>query len=350
MSPGNTQSSEPPRAAVASSECWRASSREVRAADHDALAKVGQLAPYLGFRHRLAGAQENVPHPRLRHLRLAACAARIEELQHVKAGRAAQHLAHLARLHARERPDEKLGQPVGRAPAHRPAREGIRRIRVARRKARKIAAGERLGARPLGLGARLRDTLGRSLLGQPHEDVREVVLDGAAPGGAVLLEKEVDFALAHLDAVVHLALAQPREHHLHAHLLAEALERDAVALEQPPELDRRQAVVLRDALERAVELDLVDADAGFLRELQLRFLEDQALEQLTLEHFPLGRRRALAAQLPLGRLDALAQLEPRDDVAVDHRDDAIEEHDRLRGRRPEGGEQRGRDRARAAHR
>jgi hypothetical protein len=75
-------------------------------------------------------------------------------------------------------------------------------------------------------------------------------------------EEQVDLGVAHLDLVVHLALAQPVEQHLLAQVLAPGLVGHAVALERAAEFGQAHVVVLRHALHRAVELHLVDAQPG----------------------------------------------------------------------------------------
>ena len=59
----------------------------------------------------------------------------------------------------------------------------------------------------------------------------------------------------------------------------------------------RQLVVLRDARDRALDLRVVDADAGFLRVLHQHALGDQALEQLLLEDVGRGGRHVLRLHL-----------------------------------------------------
>ena len=201
-----------------------------------------------------------------------------------------------------------------------------------------IAAGARLGERVLGFRARRREPLGACLLGHAHEDVRQLVFDTLGRRGLHFLEKQGHLGVAHLDLVVHLALAQPRQEDLLAQVLAPELERHAVGLQRAPELGQRHLVALGDALHGAVELQLVDADAGLARHLQLRLLEDQALQHLALEHFALGRGRILPAQLPLGAADGVVQLGKRDDFLVDDRDDAVDDGHALRRRRKRQGE------------
>jgi len=143
-------------------------------------------------------------------------------------------------------------------------------------------------------------------------------------------EKQVDLAVAHLDAVVDFTLAQARQHDLLAQLLAPGLERDIVALEGDAEIGEAHVVALRHALHRAIELQLVDADALVARELRLRLVEDQALEHLALEQAALRQRGSLPAQLALRRRHRLAELGRRDHFLVDHGHDAVDRQHALR--------------------
>ena len=215
--------------------------------------------------------------------------------------------ADLARLHALHRLGKQLRHPVFGAPAHRAALQRVGRIRIARRDLREIGAGHGLGARLVDLLARRFDLLRARLLGQAHQHVRQVVLVARAAVAPGFGEELVDLGVGHLDAVVDFALAQPLHLDLLAHLLAEALEGDAVLLQHLAEPGQRHVVVLGDALQRLVELELLDADAGIARQLQLRLVDDQPVEDLALEQRALGQRRALAPQLAFGETPAARQ-------------------------------------------
>src|SRR6267142_1997991 len=257
---------------------------EVGAPGDDAIAQVEQLAARLRLGHRLARADQDVAHARLAHRRrLGPGAAPVGELQEVEAGRAAQGLADLAGIHLREHLGKELGQAVVAAPADRASLQRVGRVREARRHAREGRAAFDLGERLLGALARLADALGARALGHAHEDVGEVVLR-ALRTALLLLEEDVDFGLAHLHAVLHFALAQPLHQHLLAHVVAPGVEGHAVGLERTTKLGEGHVVRLRDALHGTVELQLVDANTGLARELELRLVEDQPLEHLPLEH------------------------------------------------------------------
>ena len=160
----------------------------------------------------------------------------------------------------------------------------------------------------------------------------KVVLGLLRAAGLVLLEEKVDLGVAHLDLVVDFALAQPRQDDLLAQVVAEGVEREAVALERLAEVRERQLVVLGDALDRAIELHVVDAHAGIARELQLRLLQDESLEHLPLEHLARRCLRAAPLELALRGLDRLVELREGDDLLVHDCHDAVDERHALRGR------------------
>jgi hypothetical protein len=168
--------------------------------------------------------------------------------------------------------------------------------------------------------------------------VRDVELLARAGRAGGLLEEQLHLGVAHLDAVLHFPLAQAGKDDLLADVLAERVERHAVALQHLAEVGEGHLVLLGDPLHRPVELHLVDADPGVAGMLQLRLVEDQALEELALQHRALRRLRAAPRELALRRLHRLVQLRERDDFLVHHGDDAVDELHLLRGRRA-GGEQ-----------
>ncbi len=204
------------------------------------------------------------------------------ELEDVEPRGAAQGIAHLPGLHLGEHAGEQLGQPVVAAPADRAALQGVGSVGIARGDAAKRRAALYFAQCLLGAFARLADALRARPLGHAHEDVGDVVL-GVVGARLRLLEEDVHFRLAHLHAVLHLALAQPRHDHLAADIGAPGVEAHAVGLERAAEIREGHVVGRGDALHRAVDLQVVDADARLARELQLRLVEDQPLEHLALE-------------------------------------------------------------------
>ncbi len=195
-------------------------------------------------------------------------------------------------------------------------------------------------ARAFSARAGLLDLLRARLVRQPHQNMGQFVFHVLPVCRLVLLQVAVDLAVAHLDLVVDLALAQLRQQDLVAHLVAELVEVHAVALERGTELRQREVVALGDALDGGVELRVPDLEPALLRQLQLRLLEDQPLQDLALEHLAIRQRRALAPQLALHERDVLVELALRHHVLVDDRHDAVD-RDELLGRRRRGGKQEG---------
>ena len=169
--------------------------REVGALD-DPRPEQRDLAARLRLRHELADPREDVPHVGLLDdERAAAGAAAIVELEQVKPGRAAQDVGHFAGLELRERGAEDLRQPVLLAPAHVAALQRVGRVGVAHRDLAEVRAAAHLGERIRGAPAARLDLLGARVLGDAHQDVRDVVLRRSRRRGLHVLEEVVDVAL-----------------------------------------------------------------------------------------------------------------------------------------------------------
>ena len=245
-------------------------------------------------------------------------------------------LRHVAGLHVAHGLGEHRRQPRRRAPAEVAALERIRRVGESGRDLAEIGAAPDLLQRLLRAAALGVDLLGRRLLGDDHQDVGQPVF-GLAPGLRDDRRQEiVDLGVAHVELAVDLAVAQPLHHDLVADLLAILGVGDAFALHRLPEVLRRHLVLLRDARNRPLDLEVVDAHAGLLRVLHQRALGDQPLEQLLVEHVGRRRRHLLRLHLLQNGALLLVQVELRQRLVVDHRDHAIERDDRA-GRRPRGG-------------
>ena len=121
----------------------------------------------------------------------------------------------------------------------------------------------------------------------------------AAILGVDVLEEQIDLAVAYLDLVVDFTLAQPGEQDLVAQVRREA-SKGTPSRSRGAKIGERHACLFRDALDRAVDLHVVDPDAGVARLLELRLVEDQPLEELPLEHVARRDLRSLPAQLALG--------------------------------------------------
>ena len=156
-------------------------------------------------------------------------------------------------------------------------------------------------------------------------------------------EESLDLRIAHRDARIDLAFAQPLDDDFLADVLAVFLVLDVLLLERLAELVGRQLVVLRDAQDGALDLRVVDANAVLLGELQDRTLGDDPVEQLLLEHIGGRRRHLLRLHLRENGPLLLVDLELRHRLVVDDGDHAVEEHAavgrrtrRVRGCRPRG--------------
>src|SRR5436190_12266521 len=86
--------------------------------------------------------------------------------------------------------------------------------------------------------------------------MRKVVLGTIVGPVLQLLEEKIDLGVAHLHAVLYLALAQPPHDHLLANLVSPGVEGDAVGLQRLAKVGERHVVRLRDALDGPVELQL----------------------------------------------------------------------------------------------
>ena len=95
----------------------------------------------------------------------------------------------------------------------------------------------------------------------------QVVFAARAAAALGFGEELVDLAVAHVDAVVHLALAKPLQLDLLAHFVAEFVEGHAVLFQFLAKRGQRHFVVFRDAFQRPVELDFLHPNAVFLRQL-----------------------------------------------------------------------------------
>ena len=108
------------------------------------------------------------------------------------------------------------------------------------------------------------------LLGNDHENVREVVFGIAACLRLDRRQVLVDFGVAHGDLAVDLALAHALNGDLVADVLAVLGIGDVLLRQRLAELLGGKLVVLRDAQDRALDLRIVDLDAVFLGKLQQR--------------------------------------------------------------------------------
>src|SRR5687768_1693004 len=200
--------------------------------------------------------------PRLAHDHLAAETAPVVEPEDVESVRAAHDRRHVAIRQGSQDIDEQRRQPLAVAPAQDAALQRVRRVRVRRGNLAEIRAGAYLLERLLRAGAPRLDLLRGGVLGDGHQDMREVELLAALVAPLLRADEALDLALAHDDFVVDLALAQAREHDFAADVLAKLSEGNTVLFQRRAQLRQGELVVLGDTLQRAVEVAVVDAQAG----------------------------------------------------------------------------------------
>ena len=244
---------------------------------------------------------------------------------------AAQQRRNLAGLELGGRLDEHLRQPLGGTPAQRACAHGFGRVRERRRQPRKVAPPLQLAQDLLAPQALPLDLFGIGPFGDAQQDLRDVVLRRHRTAFALLGQERIDIGLADDQLGIDLALTQPADQHFFTDLLAKAAEADAVALELGAQLGRRGAIFFGQARHRAVELGVVDPQAGIPGRLRQRAIGDQALENLLAQLVFRRDRDAPLAQLALDRQATGLEFEHRDHVGVDHRHHPVD-LDRLDGR------------------
>jgi len=214
------------------------------------------------------------------------------------------------------------------------------RVREFARQPGEILAGAGALENALGLRACAGDLRLGGVLRDRDQDVRQVDLHGRRVAAALQLNDVlVDFEVAHANARLELALAQPREQQLVAQLLPELRHRNAVGRQPAAQLGDVDAILPRQVLFGHVDRGLLRLDALLARELDLRLLDDEPLEHLPRE---LGARRqglALLRQLLLEARHAHAHFVVGDRLRIDDGDDEVRRSRRAvrnPGRRPGG--------------
>ncbi len=247
-------------------------------------------------------------------------------LEHVKAGRTAQHAGHAAHRQGARGVDEQIGQACGRPEAEHAPLHALGRVgELARQRAEVVT---RAGALQHALRARLQ--LGHARLRRPfghrHQHVGQIEFELRRVGRLALLLTQVvvDVGLGHAHARVHLALPHFLQQQLAAQLSAQAVEVDhALRSEPAAELGHAELVLRGDGLLGLVHLGVGDAQTQLGGELQLGLLGDQAFEHLARDLLA-GRPRAPALrELLLDAADAVAHLVVGDRVGVDEGDDEV---------------------------
>ena len=258
--------------------------------------------------------------------------ARVDHLDDVQTGRAAQHFGHFAAPQPVDGLGEQGGQTVGLTPTDHPAVARVGRLGELDGQLLEGFAGfvslEDVGGRALRRG----DFILARVLGQAQQDVGDQQFALAGFGLGRVGQVVVDFRVGDDDAAVDLALAQSRNEDFLAQILAEALPGKAIAAQGLTQFVLVQAGVVADARDRALHGRFVDGNAVLARELQLRAFEHETLQNLIFEHLARRQLDALATQLPDDAVHRVAQLRGSDGLIVDHRDDAVGRNRTLRER------------------
>jgi hypothetical protein len=160
---------------------------------------------------------------------------------------APQDVAHLAGIELLQRLEEERGQAPGGAPPEAAALGGVGRVGIGRGDLGEVGAAAQLRERGECPPAALLDLLVVRLGGTRTSTWARRNSESAR--GLLRLPRElgVHLRVGDHDRVLHLALAQAREHDLRADVLAEARVTDAVALERLAEVRHREVVFLGDA-------------------------------------------------------------------------------------------------------
>src|SRR6476661_517308 len=146
---------------------------------------------------------------RLREYYGSVVAALVDQPHDMKAIGAAQDIAGLPDLHVLERLEKDIRQPSRRTPAHHTALQRIGRVGETGRHLAKVESLAQLSERGIGSGTSLLDLIGRGLLGNGHQDVAETVLVDLLALRVLAAQERLDLTVAHHDAALHFALAQP---------------------------------------------------------------------------------------------------------------------------------------------
>ena len=100
------------------------------------------------------------------------------------------------------------------------------------------------------------------LLWHPHQDVGQTVFLGACRPGLLGAQELVNLGVAHGDLVIHFPFFEAGEQDLAAKFLPEFLEVDAIPLQSLAQIIHGKPVLLRDPVQRPVELGVIHPQAG----------------------------------------------------------------------------------------
>ena len=265
-----------------------------------------------------------MPRMRLVDDRAVVLAALVDQLDDMEPARAAQHGRHLARLHVPHLLGEYSRQPRAGPPAQVASAQGVAGVGESGGDLPELTAAPDLPERLLGAATPGLDLVGAGLFGHQHEDVRELVFGIAGILRLDCRQIMIDFSVAHGQPALDLAFAQALHHELTADVVAILRIGNFFRRQRLLEILRRQLVVLGDALDRALDLRVVDTQARFLRELHQRPLGDQALEHLLLEYVRRRGLHVLLLHLREHDTSGVVHLVLRNRLVVHDRDDAVD--------------------------
>jgi hypothetical protein len=131
------------------------------------------------------------------------------------------------------------------------------------------------------------------------------------------------FRIRYQDLAVHFLLAQLREREFRARVAGERGPGHALRLDARAVDVERHLVLLREALERALDRGVVDGDVVFLRLLQLNAFEHHLVEHLPLQLRGRRHRRVLLLQPARDEARAVLEFALRNHVVIDDRHDRV---------------------------
>ncbi len=293
---------------------------------HDSRAKHDQPGTRLIVADDFVGLDENVPGVRLVDDETFG-AARIHQLDDVKAAGAAHDFGELALVQLRHDVLEQRRQLLGLAPAQIPAFQCLPAVGLGGRGAAEIGTGVQPGDDVLGLVPGVGQLFRRGTVGNRDQNMPDAILGIVAalllPGREVI----VDVPIGDLDAILDLTLLNPALDELAANFFAESGEVVAVARENVTEFTQAQIVLPGDIRDLSIEGLVVDTNSRGRSDLQLQTIENQLLEHLFLQNVLRRRGHAGLSQLFDDGLQARLHFAVDDDVVVDHRHDPVDLND-----------------------
>ena len=162
----------------------------------------------------------------------------------------------------------------------------------------------------------------------------------AGPGVLLVCQVVVDFAVRNDQLAIDFALAQANHGDLVADFLAEAGISHAILLQRLTELRQIHLVAAGDAVDRLIQLRIVDPQPGLGGSTQLHALHDQPLEHLAFQHILRRQGRTLPLQLLERRGQPPLQFDVGNHLVANHGHDAVGLKGLLRCSRRERGKTR----------